>query len=168
MNSKIKDQLTPAKRRRQILTDVVALALAVVLGTAFVAGAADKRKGERGDKEQRKQVPNSDEIESRGGLKVKGVELVADGGLVLVRYTVLDPDKLEKVKNKEGQGDGPTVENRRNNKSLVPSGGMRHNHKLRPGQTDFTLYQNTDGAVQKGDKIDLVVEGATMKDVPVE
>ncbi len=156
------------KRQKQSIIDVTCVALAVVIWTAVAANAQDKRKGERSDKVQRKGVPQNQDMEGSAGLKIRGVELVADGGLVLVRYTVLNPDLVEKVKNKEATADGPQVANTKTNKSLEPSGGMKHNHKLRAGQTDFTLYQNTDAAVRRGDRVDITVEGIVLKDVPVE
>jgi hypothetical protein len=157
----------PTKRRR-VLVDAITVALVVVLGTAYGAGAADKRRGESDNKEKRKRVPESRQLEARGGFKLRGVELIADGGLVLMRYTVLDPDKVEKIKSDEGTGEGPKIENQKDTKTLVPSGGMRHDHKLRAGQSDFTMYQNTDGAVKKGDKISITIQGVTITDVPVE
>jgi hypothetical protein len=162
------EQISAGKRRRRLLTDALAVAVAVVMTTAFVAGAADKRKGESERKQQRKKVPESQEVESKNGLKIRGAELVGDGGLLYVRYTVLDPDKAEKVKKGEGTANGPSIENKKNKKVLSATGGMKHDHKLRAGQTDFVLYQNTGGAVKKGDTIDITIGGSTLSKVPVE
>jgi hypothetical protein len=152
------------KSIRGYAADAVAIALTLTLAGGVVANAANRKANREG----RKAVPESRDIEGKAGMRIKGAELVADGGLVIVRYTVLDPDKVEKTQAKEGKAGGARAEGSKSNKALAPSGGMRHSHKLRAGQSTFTMYQNTGGAVKKGDTLDLMIEGSTLKNVPVE
>jgi hypothetical protein len=163
---------TPTSERRKgrsVAADILAISLAILVGSALIANAAgDKRKGHNPKKVQRKVVPQSGQLEAASGLKLKGCEFVSDGGHINCRFTVLDPVKAENVHKNQNKTKTSKLHNKKNKKDIVPVGGMEHVHALRPGQTDFMLFQNTDYALAHGDTIDLSIAGVTVNAVPVE
>jgi hypothetical protein len=83
-----------------------------------------------------------------------------------VRYQVIDRAKAAKY-----AGDSavpPVLDNDRNHKVLKTVISMVHRQDMKLGGTYFIIYHNTDGAVQRGDRIDITLAGVTLNNVPVE
>jgi len=109
-------------------------------------------------------VPQDPSVESKSGIRVTRANLAGDGGLIDLRYIVLDPTLATEF---TGNTDAPPVIVRGGAK-LDRVAAMREGHDLRPGQTYYLIYLNRAGTVHRGDKIDLEIAGVTLHSVPVE
>lgn len=139
---------------------VVLLALVFLAALALRVGAGPASAG-RGY-----HVPDDARMESRLGIRFTQAALVGDGGLIELRYTVLDTEKASKFQSDVQHP--PVVRSERNRKDPVyRTALMRQGHELRPGQSYFLLYQNNHGAVRKGDMIEIQVPGGRLLHVPV-
>jgi hypothetical protein len=90
---------------------------------------------------------------------------VGDGGIIDVRYQVLDPLKASIVEGDPTKT--PALKDVRNGAVLTDTAAMRHGHAQRPAGTYFLLYFNKGGVVKSGDFINVTVAGLTLKNVPV-
>jgi hypothetical protein len=150
-----------ASTRRKLGLTLMAATLAVAAGvgaTGLVHAATSAQR--------RPTVPHDSEVEGKAGIRVTRVALVGDGGLLDVRYIVLDPSLATKW---TGNTDHPPVmKNERTHDSFDRVAAMRDGHDLRPGQTYYLIYLNKDGNVKRGDMIDLQIAGTALTGVPVE
>ncbi|HEV7665592.1 MAG TPA: hypothetical protein VGQ62_18820 [Chloroflexota bacterium] len=99
-------------------------------------------------------------IEERWGVRFTQIGVTADGGLVDVRYQVLDADKAQVLTSDEehlpvllDEGSGKVI----NSAALMP------NHNLQAGRTYFVLYRNTDGAITPGNQVSIVLGGQRLE-----
>lgn len=137
---------------------VAGLVAAVGLGGSLAAQAA----GGKG----RPAVPKDARVEAASGVQITRVSMAADGGLLDVRYTVLEPTKARKWAADTKKP--PVVRNQRNQRLFDRVAAMRDSHELRSGQTYYVIYLNSAGGVKRGDKIDLTIAGTTLTGVTVE
>jgi hypothetical protein len=99
-------------------------------------------------------IPLSPAVEERYGVRLTQVGVSADGGLVDVRYIVLDPRKAATLTETDASVPKLLVER---TGALVQSAAlMGAKHDLRAGRTAFLLYRNTLGAIQRGTVITIV------------
>lgn len=139
--------------------------LLVALSVAFV-GAVALRFGDAANARNGYRVPHDARMESSLGIRFEQAALVGDGGLVELRYTVLDTQKASRFQSDTKHP--PVIWSARDHKDAVyRTALMRQGHTLRPGQTYFILYQNNHGAVRKGDTIEIDAGGGRLVDVPV-
>jgi len=110
-------------------------------------------------------VPQSRQLEAKTGIRILSAHAVGDGGIIDVRYQVLDPLKASIVEGDPTKT--PALKDVRNGAVLTDSAAMRHGHAQRPAGTYFLLYFNKGGAVKSGDFINVTVAGLTLKNVPV-
>jgi hypothetical protein len=138
---------------------LAAATLVVAAGGAAVVNAASAS-------DQRPTMPTDPQVETRAGIRLTRVSLAADGGLIDVRYIVLNPTLATQW---TGDTDKPPViANERNGDKLDRVAAMREGHDLRAGQTYYLIYLNKGGTLHRGDKIDLEIAGTTLRGVPVE
>jgi len=92
-------------------------------------------------------MPTSPAIEDKWGIRLTQVGVTGDGGLVEVRFVVLDGDKaLEAM-----QEQNIPVLRVENGGAVVRSAALMTNkHEIAPGRSSFLLYRNTDGAIKPG------------------
>jgi hypothetical protein len=145
--------LTRARTRRLA---VLLVALALLVGAAAV----------RADAGRRPTVPHDAGFESHTGVRVTRVAVVGDGGLVDVRYVVLDAQKAQKWFGDTKRP--PELDNTRRHKTLYRVAAMRQGHELRPGQTYYLVYLNKGGKTRTGDSLDVGAAGDTLAAVPVQ
>lgn len=149
-----------ASTRRRIGLALVATLVATGVG-AGVTGLVQASPAHK-----RPSVPQDSEVEGKSGIRVTRVSLAADGGLLDVRYIVLDPTLATRW---TGNTDKPPImNNERTNSRFDRVAAMREGHDLRPGQTYYLIYLNKAGDVKRGDRIDLQIAGSTLTGVPVE
>ena len=86
-------------------------------------------------------VPHDGQMESALGVRFSQAALVADGGLVELRYVVLDTQKASAFQNDTKHP--PLLRNERNSKTAWRAALMKQGHELRPGQTYYLLYPST-------------------------
>jgi len=110
-------------------------------------------------------VPQSRQLEAKTGIRILSAHAVGDGGIIDVRYQVLDPLKASIVEGDPTKT--PALKDVRNGAVLTDTAAMRHGHAQRPAGTYFLLYFNKGGVVKSGDFINVTVAGLTLKNVPV-
>jgi hypothetical protein len=110
-------------------------------------------------------VPQSRQMEAKTGIRVLSAHAVGDGGIIDVRYQVLDPLKASIVEGDPTKT--PALKDVRNGAVLTDTAAMRHGHAQRPAGTYFLLYFNKSGVVKSGDFINVSIAGLTLNNVPV-
>jgi hypothetical protein len=100
-------------------------------------------------------VVSAAEMESDYGIKVNLVAVTAGGGMVDLRFTVIDKSKADHIMHDASVMPALLVE---------PSGtvisaptGMRHKVTILDGGNYFMLYSNPGGAVQAGTSVSVVI-----------
>jgi hypothetical protein len=99
--------------------------------------------------------PRSPEIELRWGIRITQVGVTADGGMVDFRYQVIDPDKA--LAMNQDLNNIPVLTDEASGTLINSAALMAPKHDLRPGQTYFLLYRNTDGAIKRGNPVTVKV-----------
>ncbi len=110
-------------------------------------------------------VPQNGQMEAALGIRFTQAAVVADGGLVELRYVVLNAEKASAFQNDTAHP--PTLKSERNGKIAWRAALMKQGHELRPGQTYYLLYLNNAGAVRRGEKIEIVAGPHHLAHVPV-
>jgi len=88
------------------------------------------------------------------------------GGLIEVRYTVLDTQKASRFQNDTKHP--PVIYNERDRSNAVyRTALMKQGHDLRPGQSYFILYENNHGVVHRGDTVEIDSGDGKLTSVPV-
>ena len=139
---------------------VVLLAVACVVAGSWTLRPGSARAGGRYD------VPHSAAMEAKLGIRVVQASVVADGGLVELRYTVLDTGKATTFQNDVHHP--PVLRGSKHTGTpLYRTALMKQGHDLRPGQTYYILYMNNGGAVHPGDTLTIDAAGVILPGVPV-
>lgn len=118
-------------------------------------------------------MPTSNEIEGRFGVRFTQVGITADGGMVDLRYRVLDPDKAMAIMNMamSGGGDNPEAP------WLIVEGGgteiknsevMSMKQLPEPNSIQFVLFANPRGVLESGMFVTIVVGDLRLAHVPVQ
>ncbi|RME49387.1 MAG: hypothetical protein D6791_00880 [Chloroflexi bacterium] len=103
------------------------------------------------------------DLEDRWGIRMTFVGVTAGGGLVDVRFKVIDPSKAQ-----------PILGDPKNLPVLVSEDGVTiagpsiltdARTKLRPGQMYFLLYSNPRGAIKSGSPVSVIVGGLRLDNV---
>ncbi len=151
--------LVTAVRRRgwTALTLLLALALAAVLMVRFTGASADAAPHYN--------VPHDGQMEASLGVRFTQAALVGDGGLVELRYVVLDTEKATRFQSDTKHP--PRLKSERNGKVAWRAALMRQGHSLLPGQSYFILYENYQGAIKRGDSIQVDSGNQHLQHVPV-
>lgn len=136
-----------------------ALPLLALLGLG--AGAAPARAGDSDE------ALSAEALEARHGLRLTRVAVSGDGGLVDLRFRVVDPEKARPLLAATGPGvrlrlgaDGPTVE--------APHHGGMQSVRLARDAPCFVLFPNAGGAVRRGGRVDVAFGAVTVRSVAVE
>ncbi len=112
-------------------------------------------------------MPQSPAMEDRLGLRFTHAALVADGGLIELRYLVLDEEKASNFQSdithpplliSEAHGGDP----------LDRTALMKQGHTLRAGQDYFVIYQNAHNTMRRGELMTIKAAGVELTHVPVE
>jgi hypothetical protein len=138
-------------RRRQTDTSVVARVLAV-LATVLAALALGWMVGSFANGSA-PGVPQSNEIEAEWGVRFTSVTLTADGGLVDLRFVVLDPEKASLLLGDEEEAPRLAV---REDGEVVLHPAMILHRGLQTGHTYVLLYRNTGGVVRVGHDVSIL------------
>jgi len=132
-----------------ILFTALILLLGVSGGLAFRAIAHSRQT----TLDVKKQQKVADAIADRLGIRITKVVVTADGGLVDLRYQVIDPDKavflfdnLDVVPMMIAQ-----------NGEVIRLESLPHRHDVYAGLAYFILYRNAKNSVQPGSQVTVVV-----------
>ena len=102
----------------------------------------------------------------RSGVRVVHVAMSGDGGLVDLRFQVIDPDTANVVHEPSYP---PEVVDE--DSGVVVSEllmGHRHSGRMLAGQTYYLIFSNPGNLVQRGDHVTVVLGNARLPHVPVE
>lgn len=111
-------------------------------------------------------MPTSPAIESTYGIRFTGVDVTAGGGMIQIRYQVLNSDKTEAI---HGTDLSPIVIDSRGAKYADP-GMVGHSHvgkTLKAGATDYILLADALGGVKAGSLVTIKVGDLELRNVPV-
>ena len=110
---------------------------------------------------------NSAELETRYGVRLDQIAVTGGGGLVDVRFTVLDPARARTLlRGHEGlprlfvEGSGAALE--------APSHGAMRNVRLQKDAACFLLYPNARGAIRPGTRVALAFGDVRVEQVVVK
>lgn len=123
----------------------LALGLLVVLSGGLFAGwrlFGPEPKWEPGT------MPVHPEIEEKFGVRFTFLAVTADGGMVELRYRVIDENKAANFGHYSETA--PMVISEDNGKIIDVTVMGLHNHRVEPGRTYYVLYRNTEGAIKSG------------------
>ena len=111
-------------------------------------------------------MPVSAEIEATYGVRFTGVDVTAGGGMIQIRYQVLDSAKTEAI---HGTDLAPIVVDSRGVEYKDPGmAGHSHVGKTQAaGTTDYILLANAQGGVVAGSVVTIRVGDLALVDVPV-
>lgn len=148
----------PPRRRRWLV--VAGLVLAVVLGATWWAQRQqDVRAGT--------DAVSVEEMAGRYGVEVNLIAVTARGGLVELRYQVVDPDKATQILHNEdlapilvAEDTGATLR--------MASPPHKHGAELRLGGEYFFLMANTRNALRAGTEVTLVIGDARLENLTVQ
>lgn len=143
---------------------LVAAILLVVLGAAGYYGWQQVQLRQAEAHKAEVQAEAIAQIEDQWGVRFMHVALVAEGGLLDVRYQVTDPDKAVYMFDE--------VENI---PRVIASNGIElamnddpHTHDLEFGFSYFFLLRNVDNSVKPGDQVTIAVGDAELPFFQVE
>jgi hypothetical protein len=111
------------------------------------------------------QVPQSADMESALGVRFTQAEVVADGGLVEIRYVVLDAQKASVFQSDVKHP--PLLKSERRSGIAWRAALMRQGHQLRAGQDYFILYLNNHNAIRSGETIEIDAGSRRLLHLPV-
>ena len=111
-------------------------------------------------------MPTSAVIESTYGIRFTGVDITAGGGMIQVRYQVLDSNKTEAI---HGPELAPYVVDSHGAKYADPGmAGHSHVGKAQAaGRTDYILLANAMGGVKPGSTVTIKVGELELRNIPV-
>jgi hypothetical protein len=110
-------------------------------------------------------TPTSSSIEARWGVRFTQIGISADGGMVDVRYLVLDADKATALAA-DVQGTPLLVEE--SSQRVIYAVAMKaHAHDIQNGGRFYLLYRNTGGLLKPGKKVTITLAGDRLQHVTV-
>ncbi|MBD3783061.1 MAG: hypothetical protein IE926_08920 [Micrococcales bacterium] len=149
---------TPHARRRIVLVAaLLVLALAAFFGVrAVMAHAADVRSGT--------EAVSAEEFGARTGAKISLIGVTAGGGMIELRYQVVDPDKASLLLHQADKRPVLVVEDTGETLAMV---SRPHNHKaeLNLGGTYFFIMANTRNAIHDGSKVTVIIGDVRLEHV---
>lgn len=147
-------------RARLVLNLLLALTVAAV---AVVAVLAPHRSA--APTPASATVPHGAAMETATGVRFSRVAVVGDGGLVTVFYVVLDPERATAFQSDREHP--PSLRSEARTGGTRRASIMRAGHLMRPGQTYYLVYENTDGAIRPGEQVTISYGGHRLQHVPV-
>ena len=111
-------------------------------------------------------MPASPEIEAAWGIRLDHVALIGGGGIIDVRYTVIDPDRAAALL--VSLDALPVIHNERNGGDLRLNEALHHRVNLDTGRSYYMLYANAGNLLRRGDVVSLTVGDFTLAPVVVQ
>ena len=149
-----------------ILTGVI-----VVIGGTFIAVLLTRGSGDSVKSESRVPVAwarplvSGSGLVERSGVKITQVAVTGDGGLVDLRFTVVDPNKAARLHD---PAKPPAVVDQRTGlvvKDLLMS--HAHTAPFKAGVTYYLVFNNPGNWVHRGDKVAVLLGDARVENVTV-
>jgi hypothetical protein len=138
-----------------VLIGVLVLLAGVVSAAYVLADSSSHRSG----------FPHSAALEQQLGVRFSRVAVVGDGGLITLDYVILDTEKAARFQSDVPHR--PVLRSEARNGSTSRVAIMKQGHSLRAGQTYYLVYQNTHGALRRGEHVTIVDGRLRLEHVPV-
>ena len=106
------------------------------------------------------------DLEEEYGIRVTLVAITAAGGLVDLRFTVLDREKAAHILHDAAAMPELFVES--SGAVLSAPKAMAHKLTLLDGATYFLLYPNSGGAIQAGTGVSVVIDGIRLAPIDAQ
>ena len=116
-------------------------------------------------------LPTSAAIEGKWGVRFTAVLLLADGGLVEMRYQVLDSSKVYRL-HSGNMRDLPVIKVEGSGKVVSSQSLMfhaKHGDTNSPGRSYSILYANSNGAIRIHSKVSIqLADGLQLQHIPIQ
>jgi hypothetical protein len=140
---------------------VAALVVAALIGGAvFWIGRGDVNPAIAGSR-----AITAAELEQDFGVRLGIVGLLASGGLIELKFQVIDADKATALFGESE--DMPVLAVEGTSTVLESAKGMKHSLTLLDGASYFFLYTNVGNAVDEGTTVAMVFDQVRVPDLPV-
>ncbi len=143
---------------------VVTAVLALILGIAVTARWAFDRPD---DIRAGSTVVDAQGMAARYGIDVNLLAVTAAGGMVQLRYQVVDPDKADRVVHDPSLAPVLIVEET-GETIVMNSPPHHHGNELQLGGTYFFLMANANNAIHRGTVVTLLIGDARLEHVTAE
>lgn len=110
-------------------------------------------------------MPISAGMEARWGVRFTQIGTTADGGMVDVRYVVLDVDKAAALGS--SPQDTPVLVEEGSKRIIFAVAIKSHAHDLHAGGRYYLLYRNTRGLLRAGSHVTITLAGNRLEHVTV-
>lgn len=114
-------------------------------------------------------MPTSPAIEEKYGVRFTQIGVTADGGMVDVRYKILDPDKamalMGGMSGMGGEDASPTLLVEGANVTIENAEVMSMKQLPEPNSVQFILYANPKGIVVPGTRLTIIVGNLRLEHV---
>ena len=100
-------------------------------------------------------MPISPEIEEKFGVRFSHLAVTADGGMVELRYRILDEGRSANFGHYSETA--PLLIAEDSGKLVDVTIMGLHNHRVEPGRQYYVLYRNTAGAIESGRPVTIVL-----------
>jgi hypothetical protein len=108
-------------------------------------------------------MPNSPAIEAKFGVRFSFLAVTADGGMVELRYRVVDAGKAANFGHYSETAPMIISQDTGNIVDVTIMG--LHNHRVEPGRTYYVLYRNTASAIASGRPVTIAVGDLKLENV---
>lgn len=108
----------------------------------------------------------AEQLEQRFGVRIDVVGLLASGGLIEMRFQVIDADKATALFGEVE--DMPMLAVEGSTRVLTSAKGMKHQLTLLDGAAYFFLYTNVGNAVHEGSLVSFVINGVRLPHLLVQ
>ena len=136
-----------------IIAALALAAVALVVPVRLRGGSADTA------------TPTSASMEQRWGIRFTQIGMSADGGMVDVRYVVLDVDRASALAT--GVDTTPLLVEESSQRTIFAVAMKAHAHDLHVGGRYYLLYRNTNGLIAPGRRVTITLGGEQLEHVPV-
>jgi len=144
---------TTARSPRRLRAGLPAVVLAVVLGLLALAAGWGAVRLTTGSADP--VVPTSAAVESTWGVRMTSVNIGADGGLVDLRFVVLDSSKATALMAAQREQAPRLAVEDEGLKTFYPS--MTVHRQMTVGRTYVMLFRNTGGSIRSGHELLILV-----------
>jgi hypothetical protein len=107
-----------------------------------------------------------EQLEQQYGVRLDVLGLLASGGLLELKFQVLDADKASALFGPAE--DMPVLAVEGSTKVLHSARGMKHGFEILDGATYFFLYTNVANAVHEGSQVAFVINGVRIPHLVVQ
>ena len=109
-------------------------------------------------------MPASPAIEEKYGVQFTFLAVTADGGLIDLRYRVVDAGKARSFGHYTETA--PLLVSEDTGLMVQTTAMGLHNHRVETGYTYYILYRNTASAIKSGSKVTIQVGDLKLEHVP--